>query len=255
MIMKPAFSMDKLIDNEIHFPKDFADSIVKSYGIFYYNTDNPYSWDSNHAIITDLNSDLDKAFQEILIFYHKTNITPRIFASMQARELDILQPYFDKYQFQLAYKNLNRYFLWQNPSQAGVVPGISFQRVNKLDDQVIGIIFSDEDGGEWTVKVIERHLKLPAFHLLSGYVEGIPVTIASLKFMDNYSRVDDVITHLKYRGKGYGRSLMHYLVNYHNQLSDNYLYLYASNPVAIKNYQLCGFVDLDFKFDDWQVIV
>jgi len=45
---------------------------------------------------------------------------------------------------------------------------------------------------------------------------------------------------------------MYYLVDYHNSISDNFLYLYASNPVAIKNYKLCGFEDLDFKFDDWQ---
>jgi ribosomal protein S18 acetylase RimI-like enzyme len=251
--MKPAFSMSDLIDCEIHFPKDFADSLGKPYGIFYYNEDNPLSWDSNHAIIADLNADLDIAFQEIPSFYNEKSITPRIFASMQAQELDILQPYFDKYHFQLAYKNLNRYFLWEKPSQAGVVPNIKFQRLHELSDDVKAIIFSDIDGGEWTVKVIQRHLKLPSFHLLCGFVANKPVTIASLKIMEHYSRVDDVITHVEFRGKGYGRSLMHYLVDYHNRISNNYLYLYASNPVAIKNYELCGFVDLDFKFDDWQV--
>jgi ribosomal protein S18 acetylase RimI-like enzyme len=252
--MKPAFSMNDLIDNEIHFPKDFADSVVKDYGIFYYNTDNPLSWDSNHAVITDLKADMDIAFQEILAFYNEKNITPRIFASMQPNELDILKPYFDKYNFHLAYKNLNQYFLWQKPSKADIVPGISFKRMHELTDDIKDIILSDDDGGEWTVKVIERHLKLPSFHLLAGFVEEKPVTIASLKIMEHYSRVDDVITHLAYRGKGYGRSLMHYLVLYHNQISDNYLYLYASNPIAIKNYKLCGFEDLDFKFDDWQVV-
>jgi GNAT superfamily N-acetyltransferase len=253
--MKPAFNMKELIDKEIHFPKDFADSVIKPYGILYFNDDNTNSWDSNHAIITDLNADLDIAFQEIHSFYNEKNITPRIFASMQAMELDILQPYFDKYQFHLAYKNLNRYFLWQKPSQAEIVSNITFQRIHEVTDDVKAIIFSDMDGGEWTVKVIQRHMKLPSFHLLCGFVDGKAVTIASLKVMEDYSRVDDVITHLKYRGKGYGRSLMHFLVDYHNRISDNYLYLYASNPIAIKNYMLCGFVDLDFKFDDWQVMV
>ncbi len=251
--MKPSFNMEDLIDKEIHFPQDFADSIINSYGILYYNDDNKDSWDSNHAIITDLTSDLDHAFQEILSFYSSKQIIPRIFASMQAKELDILQPYFDKYQFHLAYQNLNQYFLWQKPSDVRIVQNITFQRIYELTPDVNAIIFSDDDGGEWTVKVIERHLKLPSFHLLVGFVEDKPVTIASLKIMEHYSRVDDVITHVKYRGKGYGRSLMHFLVDYHNQISDNYLYLYASNPVAIKNYIMCGFVDLDFQFDDWQV--
>ncbi|HNX01358.1 MAG TPA: GNAT family N-acetyltransferase, partial [Candidatus Cloacimonadota bacterium] len=249
--MENNFNLNELIQREIFFPIDFSDCIQKDYGIFFYNEDNPLSWDSNHAVITNLGTDLDHTFREILDFYLMKKIKPRIYASMQPDELSVLAPYFVQYHFQLAYKNMNQYFIWRNQPASFHLEGITFQRCYELTEELMDIIFSDDDGGEWTIKVLQRHLQHPSFHLLVGYADTQPVCMASLKLMDGYSRVDDVITHLTHRGKGYGRALMYYLVDYHNSISDNFLYLYASNPVAIKNYKLCGFEDLDFKFDDW----
>lgn len=109
-----------------------------------------------------------------------------------------------------------------------------------------------ENEGDWSVKVLERYVLLDNFHLLVGYLGNKPVTMASVNLMDNgLSRVDDVLTHRDYRGKGYGRALIHYLVNYHSIISSNSLYLYASNPVALKIYRQVGFVDFQEKLATW----
>jgi GNAT superfamily N-acetyltransferase len=235
----------------LHFAEQFADFVVTAYGILYYNDDNPNSWDSNHAIFTNPDYPLESAITDIIAFYMNKGITPRIYASLQTGELDRLRPHLEKYHFQISYENANRYFLWQNPSIIKPMLEIRCERVLELTPDLKEIIYSDVDGGEWTIKVLQRHLKSPDFHLLQGSVENKAVTLASVKMMNGYSRVDDVITHQKMQGRGYNSALMHYLVNYHQAKSDNFLYLYASSPRAIHIYQKAGFVELPLQLDNW----
>ncbi len=246
-----SIDIDKLVDCELHFTEDFADYVVRPYGILYYNEENPNSWDSNHAIFTSRDSDPDTAIRDIIKFYRSKNLTPRIYSSLHKGELDWLRPYLEKYQFQIPYDNANRFFLKQNPSVITPVQNISINRVTALTPDIEAIIYSEADGGIWTVKVLERHLKHPHFHQLIGYVDGVAVTMASVKMMDGYSRVDDVMTHTSHLGKGYNSALMHYLINYHDRLSHNFLYLYASNPVAIRIYEKAGFTELPMQLDNW----
>jgi ribosomal protein S18 acetylase RimI-like enzyme len=118
---------------------------------------------------------------------------------------------------------------------------LQIQRVEVIDPGIEELIHS-EDEGDWTINVLKRHICDEDFYLFVGVVDGKPVTIVSLKVMDGYSRVDDMVTHAQYRGHGYGRSIVHHLVNYHPQVSKNQLYLYADNPIALRMYQDAGFV-------------
>jgi predicted GNAT family acetyltransferase len=69
--------------------------------------------------------------------------------------------------------------------------------------------------------------------------------------MDGFSRVDDMLTHENYRSRGYGRTIVHSLAAYHSGISQNQIYLYASNPVAIRMYQAVGFTKIDYYFKSW----
>ena len=72
---------------------------------------------------------------------------------------------------------------------------------------------------------------------------GKPVSIVA--------RVDDVVTHLEHRRKGYSRSLLHHLVNHHREVSRTELYLYSGVPEAIRIYEAAGFRKLDWKPYKW----
>lgn len=105
--------------------------------------------------------------------------------------------------------------------------------------------------GDWTVKVLQKQIKNDNFHLLAGYARDTAVTMVALQLMDGYSRVDHMITHSEHRCRGYARAIIEYLVDYHRSLSDNYLYLYASNPVAIRMYREAGFVEIEDRLESW----
>jgi len=81
------------------------------------------------------------------------------------------------------------------------------------------------------------------------------VSTASVKTMDGYSRIDDVTTHLGYRGHHLATKLITYLVDYHSDISDNYLYLYTDNPVAIRMYRNVGFEEISNEIPWWRAFL
>jgi GNAT superfamily N-acetyltransferase len=241
--------LKEVVECENNFPSNFTNVYEKPYGKLFYNRDNPRSYDSNHAIILDFNYDLDIVFEEITSFYQSIKVTPRIYQAFQAHEQAILAPYFKKHGF--TYQEYeNDFLVFENKAEFDRSPEMEIRRVNRISSGIVEIILS-EDEGDWTVKVLERHLASDNFHLLAGFLDHKPVTLASIKVMDKLSRVDDVITHKEYRGRGYGRSIINHLVNYHASISNNTLYLYAANPIAIKIYREVGFVDFPQKLTMW----
>ncbi|HPH60829.1 MAG TPA: GNAT family N-acetyltransferase, partial [Candidatus Syntrophosphaera sp.] len=99
--------------------------------------------------------------------------------------------------------------------------------------------------------VVERHLLHPSYHLLGGFVGQELASLASVSVFAGYSRVDDVYTRDKFRGRGFGGSMIHYLINYHKQLHENHLYLYSADPAAIRIYEKGGFSRQPQNFEFW----
>ena len=86
---------------ERNFQQDFTNYIKKEWGILYYDPSNPEAHDSNHALITDLNGNLDEIISEIESFYKSKKLNPRIFPAFIKNEFSILKPYLNKYNFNL----------------------------------------------------------------------------------------------------------------------------------------------------------
>lgn len=82
-------TLQKIIDFEMSFPKNFADVKYTNYGVLFYNADNFNSNDSNHAIIIS-NDNFDRAIKNIKEFYLSENLCPRIYGSLVNGQLDKL---------------------------------------------------------------------------------------------------------------------------------------------------------------------
>lgn len=242
--------IDHIKQCEIDFPKDFANTVNTYYGKLFYNTDNRESHDSNHAVIFDLDADIDEILSDIISFYEKLIISPRIYSAYIPREAEILRPYLSRHGFVFRQFSENQFLEWTEPSSISAMADIAIRRVNEVDKGLVEMIWS-EDESDRAVKVLRNHLKTDSFHLLAGYLGDVPVTMGSVKVMNGLSRVDDVLTHKKYRGKGYSRALINYMLKHHSSISKNRLYLYASNPTAIKIYREAGFADLPFTLKYW----
>lgn len=246
--MSLPFNVKRMIDTELHFPQRFSTMLTKNWGLIFFNEGNKASHDSNHAVITDTVR-VESSVREIEFFYKSKGISPRIYPSLGSNELERLMPSFEKHGFQV-HQYDSKYFVHDHAGSLREVDSLHIERVKRLDIDMMETI-AVEFGGDWTIKVVERHLLHPSFHLLGGFVDGELASLASVNIFAGYSRVDDVFTRDKFRGKGFAGAMIAHLVNYHKGLSDNYLYLYSDNPAAIKIYEKAGFSPVPHEFKTW----
>lgn len=239
-------SIEDIIHFENNFARSFAQVKERDYGLLFYNRDNLVSHDSNYALITDLEGDLDAAIADVSAFYRKLRVEPRVSHGFVPRAREVLLPKLLAKGFRDEVFDED-YFVCSETSVITPVPDCEVRRVKGLDPATRDIL-KDEP---WSIGVIERQLVREDYHMLVGYVENLPVTMAALDVGEKVARVDDVLTHQAYRRRGYGRALMHGLVNYHRQVSANALYLYASDLSALKIYYEAGFRELDWKPSKW----
>jgi GNAT superfamily N-acetyltransferase len=241
--------MKRLLDTELHFPQRFTNMTPKNYGMLFWNEGNKTSHDSNHAVITD-HIGVEATLRDIEFFYKGKGIQPRVYPSFDPRELDRILPALEHHGFTLEMKP-DQFFLHDHPSTLGDIPELKINRIHSLDIDIMETI-AVEFGGDWTLKVVERHLMHPSYHLLGGFADGELASFASVSVFAGYSRVDDVFTRNKFRGRGFAGAMIHHLVYYHKKISENYLYLYSANPAAIRVYEKAGFSKLPQDFAFWE---
>jgi len=246
--MNIPFNLNRMIDTELHFPQRFASMLTKNYGLIFFNEGNKASHDSNHAVITDTIG-AESSLRDIEFFYKSKGIAPRLYPSLKGNDLEKLAPALEHHEF-IVEKKETQYFLHDHPSALRPSPDLKIERIHKLDIDIMETI-AIEFGGDWTIKVVERHLLHPSYHLLGGFVQGELASLASVSIFAGYSRVDDVFTRDKFRGRGYAGSMIHYLVNYHSGIISNFLYLWSDNPAAIKIYEKAGFSKVPSDYHYW----
>src|ERR1022692_258788 len=232
---------------ENNWPWSFASVVERNYGWLFYNRDNLESHDSNHAIFLNLEVDLDAAIANVCAFYEDLGVRPRVYHGFIPGAFEILLPRLLALGFRSELLD-EQYFTWTKSSDIEPVRGFELRRIRSLNQEVIDIIGPEET---WTLGVIKRQASRTDCHLLVGYVDGVAVGLAQIDLVDGLSRVDGVTIQPKHRRQGYGRALMHGLVHYHREISSNVLYLYSSNPSAVRIYTEVGFTKLDWAPRKW----
>lgn len=240
--------MNRMLDTELHFPQRFTNMTPKNYGMLFWNEGNKNSHESNHAVIVD-HLGPESSIRDIEFFYKTKGIAPRIYQSYKARELEKIGPTLENHGFKIVTQDDN-FFLLDHGSTLNPVPELRIERLNNLSIDVMETI-AIEFGGDWTIKVVERHLLHPSYHLLGGFVAGELASLASMSVYAGYSRVDDVYTRDKFRGRGFAGAMIDYLVKYHKQQSENYLFIRSADPAAIRIYEKAGFSKLPQDFQCW----
>ena len=243
------FNMKRMLDTELHYPQRFTNMTPKNYGMLFWNEGNKASHDSNHAVIIDPLG-AEASVRDIEFFYKTKGIQPRIYQSYNPRELDKIKPALENHGFKLETRP-GQFFVHEHESALSASGELRVDRLRTLSIDVMETI-ALEYGGDWTIKVVERHLLHPSYHLLGGFLGGELASLASVSIFAGYSRVDDVYTRDKFRGRGFAGGMMDYLIRYHRQQGEDHLYLDSADPEAIRLYQKAGFTPLQQDFEFWQ---
>lgn len=250
------FNVQEMLQKENSFYELFAKKLVTDWGILFFNPENPRSYDSNHAHILDIKCNLKKAVEDIVKFYQKYGITPRIYMSSIVNELEMLRPVLESHGFTIKLVK-DTFMLFQRDRLKPITSGVGIRTVKRISKSVSALVYSgnDEGWGEWGIKVWQEAIKNPNFHLLGLFNNGKCMSVASLYLLNSYSRVDDVKTYADFRGHRFGTKLITCLTAYHSNLSNNYLYLWSDNPVAIRMYANVGFQALNIKIPRWSAFI
>ncbi len=243
-------ALEQIIDFEVNFPSAFAFVAERPALRLFYNTDNPQSQDSNHAVFLNLSGNLEKALEDLILFYRVKSLIPRVYPSYQPQESGQLLPLLARRGFEIKYSP-DAIYVKKFPSR--LVPGkpLKVKRVRAMEDAVRNIICK-YDGGDWNAAVLSKQLQSEQFHLLVGYAANQPVCLGALRRRGNIFRLEEVLTDPDYRGRGYGRALIQAIMDYWRELSpQSGLYLWSSNPTAIRIYREAGFIALQPGLKAW----
>lgn len=240
---------------ELEFPKVFSQYIRKKYGLLFYNENNKYSHDSNHAILyADKLDNLDAALDEISMFYLQKGITPRIYHPYINSFLDKNMQCFENHGYKIEMYNNCEYMLLTGENKISVPKRLIIKRLKKWDDRIASQIFLPNHK-EYAIDVIKKSIENENYHLFVGFLNNIAVTVASLYYSEYHCiRLDDVETAINYRNNGYSRELIKSLIEYHKKSSDASFYLWSENPIAQKIYTEAGFSLMPIQYEAWSAV-
>ncbi len=242
------FNMNRMKETELLYPQRFANMVQKDYGLIFFNEGNKTSPESNHAVIKDYIG-IEGSIRDIESFYKAKGIRASIFSAMESNELTKIRASLENHDFQLQIME-EEYLLHDHEGSLRPAGDLIIQRVRRLDIDMMETI-ALEYGTDSTIKVVERHLQHPSYHLLAGFYNGELAALASVGTYAGYSRVSDIFTRDKFRGRGYGGAMIHYLIDYHRGISANYLYLFSDHPATTKIVEKGGFSKLPLDFQGW----
>ncbi|MCB5270990.1 MAG: GNAT family N-acetyltransferase [Candidatus Cloacimonetes bacterium] len=242
------FNMNRLKETELLYPQRFASMQQKDYGLIFFNEGNKNSQESNHAVIKDFIG-IESSIRDIESFYKAKGINPCIFSALDPDELTKLSPSLENHGFNIQIMQ-EEYLLHDHEGSLRSASELIIQRVRHLDIDMMETIVL-EYGTDSTIKVVERHLQHPSYHLLAGFCNGELAALASVSTYAGYSRASDIFTREKFRGKGFGGAMINHLVDYHRGLSQNYLYLFSDDPGTTKVVEKGGFSKLPLDFQGW----
>ena len=246
----------RIIEFEYRYPKSFSNAEYTDYGVIYYDTGNPNSQIANRAFISkyDADTDFDRIIKEIKAFYLSKNLTPRICSDLTPGQLDKIKDCLMNNGFTIAVENDQIFMIRTSECKIGAPYTLKIKRVEKGEDLSFIHEVTNKYPSWRVLKKAETKLNSPDYHynIFAGYLDDIPVAMATIEYSDGLGFIDEVETAAKHQGKGYARQLTKFLLEYHGKHHKNdLLYLYYFNPVAGRIYKEAGFTEFDWKFELW----
>lgn len=223
---------ENIFKTEIFFPALFSDFEQRKWGGFFYNGQNPCSYDSNSAVVwaCDLT---DEISAEIDAYYNEKNLTPRF-------------RHVNKNYFSEEKKKCPDFRLMIHQNEVNIKSNnrLNIKIIEHYDEKITENILLGSQK-EYFEKVLIKSLKNPDYKLAVGYLFDEPVSMAGMWFSPYETvRIDSVQTGIWCRSCGFASEVMKYTVEYIKSKTNHPIYLITDNPTAVKIYKQAGFAEI-----------
>lgn len=230
---------EQIIQFEKNNPMMYLDYEIAPWGRMFSDTDNKESFKSNYAVINK-NENIDNAIKKIEEYYNCRNIVPKIFYRTDSLELDVLMPYFNKYNFAAKEFDLELMILNKNYDiETGKIKKCDIHSVSHiLDRQEYNLAVEQDDGETYGVRILNKQIEAGS-NMFFAYDESHrPVSMALAEKYNNTVYISNVYTTPSQRRKGYGLAVVNAIIS---AFTDSLIFLHTSNPEAANIYRQLGF--------------
>lgn len=229
--------------SDIYAAKAYADFQETAWGIMFYDTENPTMHDVNHACIIQ-EEYFETALDEIRSFYTLKDLVPRIYlVNRQHRSFGktLSEKGFEVYRF-----GSFKHFLLSESCRIRPSSLLNIRELkskNDITEKLLDHFYSiyldeDEDTVNRSRRLLRRVVQSENCRLFCGFYNNEPACMAMIVHTQfGMYCLDLVETAAKFKGRGFARELIAYLV----KLCDRTTFLYSENPTAIRIYEEAGF--------------
>lgn len=251
---------EKIINNEINAPALFCKFEMTSWGVMYYDEENPLCVGSNHAVITDENADALCAAAEIKGFYLSLGIRPAAEFPLCDGISEVMKEDIKKAGFCFEKQKELICMVKTSPAGALAEAPLVISEEREFDKNLCKTAVCG--GYENFLPAVLSRLALSDFaELYVARLFGDGVSLCTVERGKKLSRLSNVLTGPGFRCAGFGSKTVAFAARKYEENYANPLYLLTENPLAARLYRVGGFEQIEFgkklfratlEEDQWQ---
>lgn len=237
-------TLEQIVESEKYIPMTYLDYQLTSWGRMFSDISNKESYTSNYAVINK-NENFSEIIKEIEEYYNSNDITPKIFYRHGSIELNVLRPYFEKYNYSIREFDIELMILNIDSNRNNKIKDCMMNIIgHTLDGKEYSLAIEQDDGETYGVKLLNRQISA-GHNMFFAYDElNNPVSMALAEKFNNVVYISNVYTTPSKRCQGYGMAIINTIISYYK---NSLIYLHTHNPEAASIYSQLGFSGGIFK--------
>lgn len=240
---KSMFSLEAVFKMDCAYLSTFTTKIDTSWGMLFYNENQPNYYDANHAHIQQICEHPMSVIDEVTSFYQDKGMIPRFYLY----NVEQLHSFIS-----VAKAKHYHYEEFNNPVQLWNHKVVEIETNSRVTIEKVTVdnyqealeiegSITEFGGMETIKKVFREQFNHPAFtHYLLRY-EGIACSTACIFVYGDQARLESVATLEAYRGKGLIGALIQFIQNEIIKRKIMHLWVFPINETIEKIYQKYGF--------------
>ena len=234
---------ESILTEEAEYPKNFASYKKFEFGIAFYFEKSKELHEGNHAILfPEKIKNLESALNEITKFYINKDIEPAIFHPFTPCYFEKNREVIERCGYSLTIYENYRFMILSEKNTISTPRRMEIKRVTDWDERISNDIIIP-CGEVWEIESTKANLSNPDNFLFVGYLDGQAVTYTTFhrSVKNNCTRFDYILTAKKYRGHGYARELLDFVVNFCNKNQFQNCFQWAGIPTSERITYEAGF--------------